>query len=74
MASRPGKPRKTADGRADSAGRELGLPGARRPSRVPAALGEAHRAHGVTRGQWYFLRVLWTEDGLSQRELPRASA
>ena len=25
--------------------------------------------HGVTRGQWYFLRVLWTEDGLSQREL-----
>jgi DNA-binding MarR family transcriptional regulator len=24
---------------------------------------------GVTRGQWYFLRVLWTEDGLSQREL-----
>jgi DNA-binding MarR family transcriptional regulator len=25
--------------------------------------------HGVTRGQWYFLRVLWAEDGLSQREL-----
>src|SRR5881394_1115943 len=25
--------------------------------------------HGVTRGQWYFLRVLWNEDGLSQREL-----
>jgi DNA-binding MarR family transcriptional regulator len=24
---------------------------------------------GVTRGQWYFLRVLWTSDGLSQREL-----
>src|SRR5262245_49622404 len=41
---------------------------------------DAHRAfqrllerriapHGVTRGQWYFLRVLWTRDGLSQREL-----
>ncbi len=41
---------------------------------------DAHRAfqyhlerriapHGVTRGQWYFLRVLWEEDGLSQREL-----
>src|SRR6201991_811541 len=41
---------------------------------------DAHRAfqrllerriapHGVTRGQWYFLRVLWIEDGLSQREL-----
>lgn len=24
---------------------------------------------GVARGQWYFLRVLWIEDGLSQREL-----
>jgi DNA-binding MarR family transcriptional regulator len=41
---------------------------------------DAHRAfqrllekriarHGITRGQWYFLRVLWTQDGLSQREL-----
>ena len=41
---------------------------------------DAHRAfqyelekriarHGVTKGQWYFLRVLWIEDGLSQREL-----
>jgi MarR family transcriptional regulator, organic hydroperoxide resistance regulator len=26
-------------------------------------------AYGVARGQWYFLRVLWNEDGLSQREL-----
>ena len=26
-------------------------------------------AHGLKRGQWYFLRVLWAEDGLSQREL-----
>jgi MarR family transcriptional regulator, organic hydroperoxide resistance regulator len=25
--------------------------------------------YGVARGQWYFLRVLWGEDGLSQREL-----
>ena len=24
---------------------------------------------GVTAGQWYFLRVLWEEDGLTQREL-----
>jgi DNA-binding MarR family transcriptional regulator len=41
---------------------------------------DAHRAfqrllerriasYGVTRGQWYFLRVLWITDGLSQREL-----
>src|ERR1700726_4006791 len=26
-------------------------------------------AYGVSRGQWYFLRVLWITDGLSQREL-----
>src|SRR5215813_9455577 len=25
--------------------------------------------YGIARGQWYFLRVLWGEDGLSQREL-----
>jgi MarR family transcriptional regulator, organic hydroperoxide resistance regulator len=25
--------------------------------------------HGVTLGMWYFLRALWNEDGLSQREL-----
>lgn len=25
--------------------------------------------HGVTIGQWYFLRVLWEEDGVTQREL-----
>ncbi|HYA04994.1 MAG TPA: MarR family transcriptional regulator, partial [Xanthobacteraceae bacterium] len=25
--------------------------------------------YGVTRGQWYFLRVLWNSDGLTQREL-----
>jgi DNA-binding MarR family transcriptional regulator len=43
---------------------------------------DAHRAfqrllerriarYGVTRGQWYFLRVLWEEGGVSQRELSR---
>ncbi len=25
--------------------------------------------HGVTLGMWYFLRALWNEDGLTQREL-----
>lgn len=25
--------------------------------------------YGVSRGQWYFLRALWIEDGLTQREL-----
>ena len=28
-------------------------------------------ARGVTLGMWYFLRVLWNEDGLTQRELSR---
>jgi MarR family transcriptional regulator, organic hydroperoxide resistance regulator len=43
---------------------------------------EAHRAflralaarvsrHGVSIGMWYFLRTLWEEDGLTQRELSR---
>lgn len=27
--------------------------------------------YGVTLGMWYFLRALWNEDGLSQRELSR---
>jgi MarR family transcriptional regulator, organic hydroperoxide resistance regulator len=27
--------------------------------------------HGVTLGMWYFLRVLWDEDGMTQRELSR---
>ena len=32
-------------------------------------LGKRIADHGITRGQWYFLRALWSEDGLSQREL-----
>jgi DNA-binding MarR family transcriptional regulator len=27
--------------------------------------------HGVSSGQWRFLRVLWIEDGITQRELSR---
>jgi len=27
--------------------------------------------HQITPGQWYFLRALWDEEGLSQRELSR---
>lgn len=27
--------------------------------------------HGVSSGQWRFLRVLWVEDGITQRELSR---
>ena len=32
-------------------------------------LEEAIAPLGVSRGQWYFLRVLWEGDGLTQREL-----
>lgn len=33
------------------------------------ALADRIGDHGVTIGQWYFLRALWDEDGLTQREL-----
>ena len=29
------------------------------------------QSHQITPGQWYFLRTLWDEEGLSQRELSR---
>ena len=29
------------------------------------------QSHQITPGQWYFLRALWLEEGLSQRELSR---
>ena len=57
--------------------RAFGLP----PSQSSGYLvRDAHRAFqrvlerriarfGVTRGHWYFLRVLWIRDGLTQREL-----
>jgi DNA-binding MarR family transcriptional regulator len=36
---------------------------------VSRALAGRIAAHGVSIGQWYFLRALWDEDGLTQREL-----
>lgn len=35
------------------------------------ALEQRTLPHGVTAGQWRFLRVLWREEGLTQRELSR---
>ena len=35
------------------------------------ALRERLRQYGMTTGQYYFLRALWIEEGLSQRELSR---
>lgn len=35
------------------------------------ALGAAIAEAGVTVGMWFFLRALWEEDGLPQRELSR---
>jgi DNA-binding MarR family transcriptional regulator len=36
---------------------------------VQRALQMRIERHGVTLGMWYFLRVLWNEDGLTQSEL-----
>lgn len=36
-----------------------------------AALSTRLQPLGITLSQWYFLRVLWQEDGLTQRELSR---
>lgn len=36
---------------------------------VQKRLEDAISPRGVARGQWYFLRVLWEGDGLTQREL-----
>ncbi|MFM2043904.1 MAG: hypothetical protein RLY86_2480 [Pseudomonadota bacterium] len=67
-----------------SAGPAAGVDTLERPALEEATLGhmlrKAHRAyvralqnrisaHGVSMGQWFFLRALWEEDGLTQREL-----
>ncbi len=38
---------------------------------VQRALQARIEPHGVTLGMWYYLRVLWDQDGLTQRELSR---
>ena len=38
---------------------------------LSAALEIRTSEYGVTASQWHFLRVLWLEDGISQRELSR---
>jgi len=70
VASRPAKLRKTADGRAEFPPAESSGYLVRDAHRAFQRLLEKRIApYGVSRGQWYFLRVLWSEDGLSQREL-----
>jgi DNA-binding MarR family transcriptional regulator len=39
---------------------------------VQRALQARIERHGVTLGMWYYLRVLWDQDGLTQRELSRS--
>ncbi len=69
--------KKTATLRATRARKQANLP---LESSIGYAVRMTHRAfvrvlqariapHGVTAGMWYFLRVLWIEDGLTQREL-----
>jgi DNA-binding MarR family transcriptional regulator len=66
----------------EGAPRAAGGPAAPQPSgtSVGYLVRETHRAftrslqariapHGVNIGMWFFLRALWEEDGLSQREL-----
>jgi DNA-binding MarR family transcriptional regulator len=70
VASRPAKLRKTAAGRAEFPPAESSGYLVRDAHRAFQRLLEKRIApYGVARGQWYFLRVLWSEDGLSQREL-----
>lgn len=38
---------------------------------VQRALQSRIERHGVTLGMWYYLRVLWDRDGITQRELSR---
>lgn len=38
---------------------------------IQRALQARIEPHGVTLGMWYYLRVLWDQDGLTQRELSR---
>lgn len=69
--------KKTAKGRKRSTAPEADLPFA---ESVGYQVRATHRAlqrflqskiepHGITLGMWYFLRALWHEDGLTQREL-----
>ena len=70
MASHPAKPRKAPGGRAEFPPAESSGYLVRDAHRAFQRLLEKRiAAYGLKRGQWYFLRVLWTEDGLSQREL-----
>src|ERR1700675_5050995 len=70
-------PHRSQGNKSGSRMRDPGLPPAESSGYL---VRDAHRAfqwllerriapYGVTRGQWYFLRVLWITDGLSQREL-----
>jgi len=68
------EPRKrTERGRSDSVdlrpGQSLGYLFRDTHRRFSQELLKRIEPHGVGLGQWYFLRELWVEDGLSQREL-----
>lgn len=39
---------------------------------IQRALQARIERHGVTLGMWYFLRILWDRDGLTQSELSRS--
>jgi DNA-binding MarR family transcriptional regulator len=77
--SRKGTPTSRTRGSVETAHRDIDLPFSRS---VGYQIRCTHRAlqrylqlkiepRGVTLGMWYFLRALWNEDGLTQRELSR---
>lgn len=83
MAGEFNRPKPTAvlteDGPADQ-GAGVAVPQSLPDSSVGYLVRDVHRAfsralqtriasHGVSMGQWFFLRALWDEDGLTQREL-----
>jgi len=75
MVDNSGRAPGTLDAGTGSDGRD-GMPGAAFGSLLRDAQRAFTRAlqariapHGVSMGQWFFLRALWSQDGLTQREL-----
>jgi len=51
------------------AGQSLGFAARRAHRAFDRALQRRLAPHGIATGQWYYLRALWEEDGLTQRAL-----
>ena len=67
----PSPPQETAGDDALPLGRSVGYQVRMTHRALQRYLQIKIKPHGVTLGHWYFLRALWHEDGLTQRELSR---